>query len=78
MYPIHRETYQGQLVTATRHRGPRARYPLRDMRPSEWILVPVEEETLLWRSARNARHKHGVQIRVSLTADGAHWHVERL
>lgn len=77
-YEIKREPYPGQLVSAARPRGPRARYPLRDMRPGEYILVPRCEETLLWRSARNAKHNHGVELQVTLTADGEHWHALRV
>lgn len=78
MYEIHKEPYAGELYSAEQgRRGPQARYPLRDMRAGDWILVPRAEETLLWRAARNAKHKHGVRVQVTLTADGLHWHVLR-
>lgn len=79
-YEIKREPFTGQLCSADqavprRGKGPMPRYPLRDMRPGDWIMVPREEETVLWRSARNAKQNHGIAMQVTMTADGKHWHV---
>jgi len=78
-YEIKREPFTGQLCpagrTPGRGKGPAPRYPLRDMRAGDWILVPIEEETVLWRAARNAKQNHGVEVQVTPTADGKHWFV---
>jgi hypothetical protein len=78
MYEIQNGPFHGELCSAERPRGPKARYPLRDMTPGDYILVPRAEEMLLWRSARNAKQNHGIKVQVSLTADGVHWHVLRV
>ena len=77
MIEIQHGPYQGELCSAKKPRGRRARYPLRAMQIGDYILVPREEETLLRQSARNAKQNHRIQMQVAMTADGRFWHALR-
>lgn len=78
MYDIHKEPYNGKLLLADRTRGPKPRFPFREMAVGDWIRVLVQENRQLWIAARNVKRSYGIEIQVHCEDNGQYFVARRV